>query len=144
VRIPTSFQNRSPNIKTAHNGSRRSVKAGERGIRVVRCGCEQDSGGIHCGNECVKTNTYIPAVRGSDNVADEGLQKNATTLSQIPTYVTGVPNGTEKVCRSRGIKCPETNKSRDSIWPSTWEERISESAQFNYTEIPHSALRNRR
>ena len=35
---------------------------------------------------------------GSDDVADEGLQKNATTLSQIPTYVTGVPNGTEKVC----------------------------------------------
>lgn len=27
---------------------------------------------------------------------NEGLQKNATTLSQIPTYVTGVPNGTEK------------------------------------------------
>lgn len=27
---------------------------------------------------------------------NEGLQKNATTMSQIPTYVTGVPNGTEK------------------------------------------------
>lgn len=26
----------------------------------------------------------------------EGLEKNATTMSQIPTYVTGVPNGTEK------------------------------------------------
>lgn len=30
-------------------------------------------------------------------VIDEGLQKNATTMSQIPTYVTAVPNGTEKV-----------------------------------------------
>jgi hexokinase len=30
------------------------------------------------------------------NDIDEGLQKNATTMSQIPTYVTGVPNGTEK------------------------------------------------
>ena len=27
---------------------------------------------------------------------DEGLQKNGTSLSQIPTYVTAVPNGTEK------------------------------------------------
>lgn len=30
----------------------------------------------------------------------EGLAKNGTTLSQIPTYVTSVPNGTEKVCLS--------------------------------------------
>ena len=28
---------------------------------------------------------------------DEGLQQHGTTLSQIPTYVTAVPNGTEKV-----------------------------------------------
>ncbi len=27
----------------------------------------------------------------------EGLEKQGTTMSQIPTYVTGVPNGTEKV-----------------------------------------------
>lgn len=27
----------------------------------------------------------------------EGLEKNGTMLSQIPTYVTSVPNGTEKV-----------------------------------------------
>lgn len=27
---------------------------------------------------------------------DQGLQKDGTSLSQIPTYVTGVPNGTEK------------------------------------------------
>ncbi|KAF4629987.1 hypothetical protein G7Y89_g8156 [Cudoniella acicularis] len=27
---------------------------------------------------------------------NEGLAQNATTMSQIPTYVTGVPNGTEK------------------------------------------------
>jgi hexokinase len=29
--------------------------------------------------------------------SDEGLQKSGTTMSQIPTYVTAVPNGTEKV-----------------------------------------------
>lgn len=29
-------------------------------------------------------------------LTDEGLQKNATTMSQIPTYVTAVPKGTEK------------------------------------------------
>lgn len=28
---------------------------------------------------------------------DEGLEKEGATLSQIPTYVTAVPNGTEKV-----------------------------------------------
>lgn len=39
----------------------------------------------------------------ADNDADEGLEKNATTMSQIPTYVTGVPNGTEKVCKT---SCP--------------------------------------
>lgn len=27
----------------------------------------------------------------------EGLSKSGATLSQIPTYVTSVPNGTEKV-----------------------------------------------
>lgn len=27
----------------------------------------------------------------------EGLENQGTTLSQIPTYVTSVPNGTEKV-----------------------------------------------
>ena len=29
---------------------------------------------------------------------EEGLSKQGTTLSQIPTYVTSVPTGTEKVC----------------------------------------------
>jgi hexokinase len=28
---------------------------------------------------------------------DEGLEKQGTTMSQIPSYVTAVPNGTEKV-----------------------------------------------
>jgi len=28
---------------------------------------------------------------------DEGLKKDGTSLSQIPTFVTGVPDGTEKV-----------------------------------------------
>lgn len=31
-------------------------------------------------------------------IPDEGLEKEGTSMSQIPTYVTGVPNGTEKVC----------------------------------------------
>lgn len=29
--------------------------------------------------------------------SNEGLEKENTTLSQIPTFVTAVPNGTEKV-----------------------------------------------
>jgi len=28
---------------------------------------------------------------------DEGLEKKGATMSQIPTYVTAVPNGTEQV-----------------------------------------------
>lgn len=32
--------------------------------------------------------------------SNEGLAKENTTLSQIPTFVTAVPNGTEKVTRS--------------------------------------------
>jgi hexokinase len=28
---------------------------------------------------------------------EEGLEKQGTTMSQIPTYVTATPNGTEKV-----------------------------------------------
>jgi hexokinase len=28
---------------------------------------------------------------------EEGLEKQGTTMAQIPTYVTAVPNGTEKV-----------------------------------------------
>jgi len=35
----------------------------------------------------------------ADNQTDEGLEKDGTSMSQIPTYVTGVPNGTEKVAR---------------------------------------------
>jgi len=39
----------------------------------------------------------VPTLKGgTDKFADEGLEKNATTMSQIPTYVTAVPNGTEK------------------------------------------------
>ena len=33
----------------------------------------------------------------ADVQTDEGLEKDGTSLSQIHTYVTGVPNGTEKV-----------------------------------------------
>lgn len=38
--------------------------------------------------------------------SDEGLSKENTTLSQIPTFVTAVPNGTEKVpcCNARIAK----------------------------------------
>ena len=40
-------------------------------------------------------------LRRSLHPLDEGLRKDGTSLSQIPTYVTGVPNGTEKVFRAR-------------------------------------------
>lgn len=37
------------------------------------------------------------AVKAFLEEMDEGLQKDGTHMSQIPTYVTAVPNGTEKV-----------------------------------------------
>ena len=33
----------------------------------------------------------------ADLGTDEGLQNTGKSMSQIPTYVTAVPNGTEKV-----------------------------------------------
>ncbi len=36
-------------------------------------------------------------------IAGEGLEKDGTSLSQIPTYVTAVPNGTEKVSFGHGL-----------------------------------------
>lgn len=33
----------------------------------------------------------------SNSTTEAGLAKDGTSMSQIPTYVTGVPNGTEKV-----------------------------------------------
>lgn len=40
---------------------------------------------------------------------DEGLSQEHTTLSQIPTFVTSVPNGTEKV---RTYFAPASGKRR--------------------------------
>lgn len=36
-------------------------------------------------------------VDNADVYAEEGLKINGTDMSQIPTFVTGVPDGTEKV-----------------------------------------------
>ncbi|KAH6630509.1 hypothetical protein B0J18DRAFT_364154 [Chaetomium sp. MPI-SDFR-AT-0129] len=41
-------------------------------------------------------NDVNKAVKEFLRQADEGLEKDGTSLSQIPTYVTAVPNGTEK------------------------------------------------
>lgn len=46
----------------------------------------------------LESNVYAVYAQ-ADNHTEEGLAKNATNMSQIPTYVTGVPNGTEKVSR---------------------------------------------
>lgn len=37
----------------------------------------------------------------------EGLEKNGSTMAQIPTYVTAAPNGTEKVGfpQAKAMKC---------------------------------------
>jgi len=44
--------------------------------------------------------------------SDEGLTQENTTLSQIPTFVTSVPNGTEKVrFLSYEVSIPLTRRS---------------------------------
>lgn len=43
------------------------------------------------------TSEVLRGVKAYMDQMQEGLSKEHTTLSQIPTYVTGVPNGTEKV-----------------------------------------------
>jgi hexokinase len=47
--------------------------------------------------------------------SNEGLAKENTTLSQIPTFVTAVPNGTEKVAFLLSRR-----QSRCSNHPPTW------------------------
>lgn len=41
---------------------------------------------------------------------DEGLQKTGSTMSQIPTYVTAVPNGTEKVGPNEPMRYSRTDR----------------------------------
>jgi hypothetical protein len=43
---------------------------------------------------------------------EEGLEKQGTTMSQIPTYVTAVPNGTEKVGLSAARSIAIANNKR--------------------------------
>lgn len=45
----------------------------------------------------MRTTNIICYKHDLDCGIEEGLAKNATDISQIPTFVTAVPNGTEKV-----------------------------------------------
>ena len=57
---------------------------------------------------------------------NEGLGKQGSTMSQIPSYVTAVPNGTEKVAHTRTLPEMSTdNHKRASTWRSTLEGPIS-------------------
>lgn len=58
----------------------------------------------------------------------EGLEKQGTHLSQIPTYVTAVPNGTEKVGRKE-LAVNITDLCRELFLPLTWVVPTSESAR---------------
>ena len=46
-------------------------------------------------------------------IADEGLQKPKQAMTMIPTYVTAVPNGTEKVTRNLGALTTRLAASAD-------------------------------
>jgi hypothetical protein len=56
---------------------------------------------------------YAPGILPQSNsITEAGLAKDGTSMSQIPTYVTGVPNGTEKVSREALILIePSTDKT---------------------------------
>lgn len=102
------------------------------------------------------------------NQMKEGLSKQDATLAQIPTYVTAVPNGTEKVCQISRLQtnpfhecdCLDaprqcrriTSRSgltlslhcRAFIWLSISVARTSVFAQSNYTATKLSPSRNPR
>jgi hypothetical protein len=68
----------------------------------------------------------------------EGLSKSGATLSQIPTYVTSVPNGTEKVILPLSLVASLINETRACISPSTSGAPTSASAPSTSTVIAPS------
>lgn len=76
---------------------------------------------------------------------DEGLHKTGSDMSQIPTYVTAVPNGTEKVdFNSCSYRLLLNVIFRVSIWQWILAGPISESVQFNFMAILPSPSRSRK
>lgn len=76
---------------------------------------------------------------------DEGLEKQGTTMSQIPSYVTAVPNGTEKVAATfRYRNNCLTDFDRAHIWLLTSVAQIFESAQSSCMGIKAFLSLNRR
>lgn len=75
---------------------------------------------------------------------DEGLQETGKSMSQIPTYVTAVPNGTEKVDPFHELaeRYRSTHKSRASTSLSTLAAPTSASAPSVSMAILPSPLLN--
>ena len=67
----------------------------------------------------------------------DGLAKDGTELSQIPTYVTNVPNGTEKVLFANNHPLDKLTRSRAYIWRSIWVAPTSEYAVSCFTATRH-------
>ena len=78
------------------------------------------------------------SARANIYAKDEGLVKVNATMSQIPTYVTAVPNGKEKVSQKAGREIPLLKVSRACILQSTLGVPIFESAPSISTETRHS------
>jgi hypothetical protein len=82
---------------------------------------------------------------------EEGLSKEGATLSQIPTYVTSVPNGTEKVpqshphghCRAARHNADDASR-RASTWPWILAAPTSACAQLISMGTPPSPSPSRR
>jgi hypothetical protein len=71
-------------------------------------------------------------IDNADVYAEEGLKINGTDMSQIPTFVTGVPDGTEKVRELVSWKCRSTNMFRVYTSLLTSVEQTSECAPFSF------------
>lgn len=70
---------------------------------------------------------------------DEGLSADGGAMAQIPTYVTTVPDGTEKVCQPvRIYKAVANGSKRDSILLLILEEPTSASVLLTYMATPSS------
>lgn len=88
----------------------------------------------------------------------EGLQKDGTSISQIPTYVTAVPNGTEKVgshsfttfCANPSGVAREKQQlltvrfCRGYTWLSIWAAQTFAFVRFNCTATRRSPSRNQK
>lgn len=68
----------------------------------------------------------MPEIIGGFGFIDEGLQGRDSDMSQIPTYVTAVPNGTEKVSHLSSTLMNMTDEIQGALFSGRpWRDELS-------------------